>query len=70
MQPADLIRMSTQIARFFEPFPTDAAVRGVRDHLEHFWDPAMRKELLAIDPEALHPLVVAAVAELRAADAP
>jgi formate dehydrogenase subunit delta len=48
MQADDLVRMANQIARFFAPYPEADAVEGVRDHLVHFWDPGMRKELLAI----------------------
>jgi formate dehydrogenase subunit delta len=73
MLPADLIRMSTQIAQFFEPYPADDAVAGVEDHLVHFWDPSMRAELLAIrqsDPGSLHPLVAAAADRLLAAMQP
>jgi formate dehydrogenase subunit delta len=69
MLPADLIRMSTQIAQFFEPYPADEAVAGVEDHLAKFWEPSMRTELIAIrrdNPKALHPLVAAAVDRLVA----
>lgn len=48
MEPENLARMANQIAHFFAAYPEADAVEGVRDHLVHFWDPAMRKELLAI----------------------
>jgi formate dehydrogenase subunit delta len=60
MLPDDLVRMSTQIAQFFEPYPHAEAVEGVRDHLVKFWTPAMRAELFAIHRAgrpALHALV-------------
>ena len=48
MLAEDLVRMANQIAQFFAAYPDDDAIEGVRDHLLKFWDPAMRKELLAI----------------------
>lgn len=65
----DLVRMSTQIAQFFEPYPLDEAVAGVQDHLVKFWDPSMRTALFAIrraNTPALHPLVTKAVDHLLA----
>lgn len=69
MLSTDLVRMSTQIAQFFEPYPPAEAVDGVQDHLVKFWTPAMRAELLAVrraDVVPLHPLVAQAVDRLRA----
>jgi formate dehydrogenase subunit delta len=69
MLPTDLVRMSTQIAQFFEPYPRREAIDGVQDHLLKFWTPAMREALVAVHrantPE-LHPLVVEAVDRLLA----
>lgn len=48
MPEADLLRMANQIADFFAAYPDDDAIDGVRDHLEKFWTPAMRKELVEI----------------------
>lgn len=65
----DLVRMSTQIAQFFEPYPPDEAVAGVQDHLLKFWDPSMRTALCAIrhaNTPALHPIVAKAVDRLLA----
>lgn len=69
MSKDDLLRMANQIAHFFAPYPEEDAVEGVRDHLAKFWDPAMRRELLAFDGETrarLHPLVLKAVEKLNA----
>ncbi len=69
MLPADLIRLSTQIAQFFEPYPTDMAVAGVANHITKFWVPEARADLLVLrrkDAAALHPLVVAAADQLAA----
>ncbi len=52
--------MANQIAQFFAPYPEPEAVAGVRDHLARFWDPTMRRDLLAIATEQ----------ERRAATAP
>lgn len=67
MKDEDLIRMANQIADFFEPYPEDEAIDSVVDHLRKFWDPRMRKDLLAISPEAkgkLKPLARSAIERL------
>ena len=67
MDSETLIRMANQIAQFFAPYPEADAVYGVRDHLEKFWDPGMRKTLVSIAnglipvTGTLHPLVTRAV---------
>jgi formate dehydrogenase subunit delta len=48
MHAEDIIRMANQIGAFFEPYPEADSVSGIRDHLAKFWDPAMRRELLAL----------------------
>jgi formate dehydrogenase subunit delta len=71
MHVDDLVRMANQIAQFFAPYPEEDAVEGVREHLNKFWDPAMRKELLGIangltpSPTPLNPLVLKAAAGMR-----
>ncbi len=79
MEREYLVRMANQIAAFFAPYPEPDAIDGVLDHLEKFWDPAMRRSLIAIiaadagndgastdDSRAtLHPLVSRAAARLR-----
>lgn len=65
----DLVRMSRQIAQFFEPYPREEAVAGVQDHLVRFWTPAMRAELFTLRQGShpdLHPLVTEAVDKLMA----
>ncbi|WP_165665447.1 formate dehydrogenase subunit delta [Metapseudomonas otitidis] len=68
MSTDNLIKMANQIAQFFssEPDP-EVAVKGVQQHLQNFWTPAMRIELMAWQVERqgenLHPLVQAALAE-------
>lgn len=43
-----LVRMANDIGNFFKSEPDHAmAVDGVAQHLKRFWDPRMRKEILA-----------------------
>ena len=63
--------MANQIAQFFSAYPQEDAIEGIRDHLQKFWPPSMRKELLAIagglvpTEVELHPLVLRTAAHLR-----
>jgi len=66
MSTANLIKMANQIAQYFTSEPDQQlGVLGVRNHLQMYWTPGMRKELLAWQTEHqgadLHPLVQAAV---------
>ncbi|MBV7480388.1 formate dehydrogenase subunit delta [Pseudomonas sp. PDM31] len=66
MSTDNLIKMANQIAQYFASQPDqEQAVLGVRNHLQMYWAPSMRKELLAWQMEhqgaQLHPLVQAAV---------
>ncbi|WP_028630528.1 formate dehydrogenase subunit delta [Metapseudomonas resinovorans] len=68
MSTDNLIKMANQIAQFFATEPDKGqAVKGVRTHLQSFWTPAMRIELMAWQVEHhgenLHPLVQEALAE-------
>ena len=71
MQAEALVRMANDIAHFFAAYPEADAIEGVRDHIEHFWDPAMRKELLSVasglTPTSLplDALVLRAIEQLR-----
>lgn len=42
-----LIYMANQIARFFESQGPDKAVAGTAEHIRKFWDPRMRKQIVA-----------------------
>ncbi len=43
-----LVRMANDIGNFFKAEPDHAqAVEGVATHIRRFWDPRMRKEILA-----------------------
>ena len=43
-----LVKMANEIGAFFAANPDPAVVRaGIADHLRRFWDPRMRRALLA-----------------------
>ncbi len=69
MDDGRLVHKVNQIALFHEPYPPEAAVAGVAEHLRKFWTPAMRKQLqdFAAAPSArqqLHPLIRKALTHL------
>lgn len=46
MSAENLVKMANQIAHYFDSEPDRAlAVQGVRQHLQSFWTPAMRRQL-------------------------
>lgn len=47
MQSSDIIRMTNQIAAYFEPYPKQEALDGIAMHIHNFWEPRMRNELKA-----------------------
>ena len=48
MDIARLVAMANDIAAFFDAEPDKAvAAEGVRFHLARFWDPRMRREIIA-----------------------
>ena len=66
MHVDSLVRMANQIGTFFEAMPDRAeALEDMAQHLKKFWEPRMRRELLAhLDAEGgadLHPLVGEAI---------
>ena len=66
MSTDNLIKMANQIAQYFaSESDQKQAVLGVRNHLQMYWTPGMRKELLAWQTAHqgadLHPLAQAAV---------
>lgn len=68
MNPKSLVKMANQIAQYFSSEPDkEQAVKGVQLHLQSFWTPAMRFELMVwhVDHYGgdLHPLVRAALEE-------
>lgn len=70
MEIRKLVKMANEIAKFFEAEPDHAvAVDGVAGHLRRFWEPRMRRELIAhIDQtggDGLRPIVLDAVRTIR-----
>ncbi|WP_271008020.1 formate dehydrogenase subunit delta [Paucibacter sp. B51] len=67
-----LVRMANQIGTFFQAMPDHAeALDGIATHIQKFWEPRMRRELLAAMEDAgaaieLLPIVREAI-ELRRA---
>jgi formate dehydrogenase subunit delta len=64
----NLVHMANRIAEFFEAMPDEAEARdGVAQHLQRYWEPRMRRELVAHVQDnqgvGLRPLVLAAVRE-------
>ncbi|WIT12851.1 formate dehydrogenase subunit delta [Paucibacter sediminis] len=65
-----LVRMANQIGAFFEAMPDhQEAVEGIAQHLKKFWEPRMRRELLAqLDGghnPGLHAMVLEAIQRHR-----
>jgi formate dehydrogenase subunit delta len=70
MDGQKLVKMANQIAAFFAAEPDrKAAVEGVAGHLKRFWEPRMRKEILAMfdrgEVAEMDGLVVAALTGKR-----
>ncbi len=68
MSPDKLIYMANQIATFFASKPHEDAVEGVAQHINDFWDPRMRAQMLEIAQTTtanMHPLVIEALPLVR-----
>jgi formate dehydrogenase subunit delta len=70
MDGKKLVKMANEIAAFFAVEPTrQAAVDGVAGHIKRFWEPRMRRELLAVldrgADHGMHELVVEALTTHR-----
>jgi formate dehydrogenase subunit delta len=66
MDMQNLIHMANQIGDFFAAMPEqDEALEGIAGHLQHFWEPRMRSQLLEYvdsqDGKDLKPIVVSAI---------
>jgi formate dehydrogenase subunit delta len=60
MNQHHLIDMANRIGEFFESMPDhDEALAGIADHIHKFWEPRMRRTILAMldDPSASAPLL-------------
>jgi formate dehydrogenase subunit delta len=47
MPPEKLLHMANQIGKFFASQPHSDAPAAIADHLRKFWDPRMRREIVA-----------------------
>jgi formate dehydrogenase subunit delta len=68
MSPDKLVYMANQIGKFFANQPEPMAVASIADHIQKFWDPRMRKAILAhlaAGGEGLDPLAHKAVGTLK-----
>ena len=78
MNSEHLIDMANQIGAFFESMPDrDEALTGIAEHIRRFWEPRMRRALLAAldDPsgegaQRAAPIVRDAIAAHRASLVP
>ena len=67
----NLVRMANRIGDFFEAMPdADEARDGIAQHLKRFWEPRMRREIVAhVDAAGesdLKPIVIEAIRKHRA----
>jgi len=67
---ARLAHMAGQIAAAFHALPEEQAVAATAAHINQFWAPPMRRDLLAMDPALLSPRVRQALALVRPPRAP
>jgi len=66
MSPDKLAYMANQIGKFFAHQPPEKAVAAIADHIRRFWDPRMRRDILAhLGEVELDPPVRQAVEGLR-----
>ena len=68
MSPDRLVYMANQIGKFFAPRAPEAAVAEIANHLQKFWDPRMRSQIIALldrSDAAFDPPVRRAVESLR-----
>jgi formate dehydrogenase subunit delta len=60
--------MANQIGRFFAHQKDDQAVASINNHIRQFWDPRMRRQIVAeLDTAELDPRVRRAVEQLKGA---
>jgi formate dehydrogenase subunit delta len=67
MSPEKLVRMANQIAVFMVS-KSESQADGVAGHLNDYWEPRMRRQLLdhiAAGGDGLHPLVLEAAPLVR-----
>jgi formate dehydrogenase subunit delta len=63
MEEHVMVHKANTIAQFFAGYPREEAIEGVAGHLQRFWEPRMRRQLLqyvAGGGAGLHALVLEA----------
>ncbi|ROT97779.1 formate dehydrogenase subunit delta [Histidinibacterium lentulum] len=68
MSPEKMVTMANQIATFFASQPEADRAARVAAHVNDFWEPRMRRQLLdhiAAGGAGLNPLVIEAAAQIR-----
>jgi formate dehydrogenase subunit delta len=63
MEEHVMVHKANSIAQFFAAYPREEAIEGVAGHLQRFWEPRMRRQLLeyvAGGGSGLHELVLEA----------
>lgn len=68
MSPDKLVYMANQIARFMESKPRAEGVAMLADHLNDYWEPTMRQQLIGLMDAGrsdLNPLLHAAAPAIR-----
>lgn len=64
MDAAKLVHMANQIARNFAALGEEKAVAATLDHIEKFWDPRMKAQLLDHGADGLSPVAARALVAL------
>ena len=68
MNPDRLVYMANQIAKGFRLKSEERAVADTLDHIQKFWEPRMRREILAVlaaGGDGLEPIARKAVAQIK-----
>lgn len=68
-----MVHKANIIAQFFAAYPREEAIEGVAGHLQRFWEPRMRQQLLqyvGAGGAGLHELVLEAVKRPNLAPSP
>ena len=69
MSPEKMVMMANQIATFFKTQPGSGQAENVAAHINDFWEPRMRSQLIgyaATGETGLDPLVQSALSSVRA----
>lgn len=68
MSPEKMVTMANQIATFFSTQRGDDRIERLAGHINDFWEPRMRRQLLdyiAAGGEGLDPMVIEAAGIIR-----